>query len=61
MTVAMIKEAARLLDLFDDSRIVGLTEIGSEGAILSVGANLPSGPVPIRYLIARDGTSRPRP
>jgi hypothetical protein len=55
VTAAQIRTAAELVADEPDDVVVSLIEIGSEGAVLRVGAWLDRGP---RLLIARDGSVR---
>jgi hypothetical protein len=58
MTAAMIRTAAFILDNegIEDNEIVTFIELGSEGAILRIGQNVPSGDPRARWNIARDGS-----
>lgn len=58
MTVAQVKEAARLLEEYADSYICNLSEIGSEGCLLYIGSWIGVKLDREVFLITRDGKSR---
>ena len=64
-TVAMIREAARLLEHLEDTDLVQFIEVGSEGAVLRInafaGEKIEKWSRGDAYLIARNGESRKRP
>jgi hypothetical protein len=57
----MIRTAAALVEEYDldNDAVVAFVEIGSEGAVLRFGANVPGG-VLAEWWIARDGAYRER-
>jgi hypothetical protein len=63
MTVAMIREASRILDEFHigDKEIVTLIELGSEGAIMRIENHAWAIPDRETWMIARDGSSQRKP